>query len=69
MSNTPCSKVELSSFIQAYAIAYKTENNVLTGLTGDAINKLLNTLTFKEDLAAEAEKAAAAKQRGRSRSQ
>lgn len=41
-----CSKAQLTAFIQAYAIAVKTENQILMGLAGDAINKLLDTIQF-----------------------
>lgn len=46
----PCKRADLISFIQAYSVAGKTENQILMGLSGDALNKMLDTLTFREDL-------------------
>lgn len=58
MSKTPCKKSDLTAFINAYAVALGTDNKILMGLSGDALNKLLDTLTFHEDL--EAARASAA---------
>jgi len=44
-----CNKAQLTAFIQAYAIAVKTENQILMGLAGDAINKLLDTIQFDDN--------------------
>jgi hypothetical protein len=48
---TPCKRSDLISFIQAYSVASKTENPILMGLSGDALNRMLDTLTFQEDVA------------------
>lgn len=47
----PCKRSDLIRFIQAYSVAGKTENQILMGLSGDALNKMLDTLTFQEDIA------------------
>lgn len=47
---TPCKRAELINFITAYCAATKTENKLLMGLAGDALNKVLDTLTFGDDL-------------------
>lgn len=52
MSKTPCKRSDLTAFISAYSVAITTENKILMGLAGDALNKLLDTLSFYEDLEA-----------------
>lgn len=49
-NKNPCKRTDLTSFIQAYSVATKTENQILMGLSGDALNKMLDTLTFREDM-------------------